>query len=112
MKELIARLIRDYGAATTLVFNGTNTYRHTRAFLRLVTSKSWQNMERMIPDCGEIPRGQFLYIGPPELMLNGGDFVVYDTRTFIVRRADAIVFRNDRLFVWGLCVETGEDAGW
>ncbi len=45
-------------------------------------------------------------------MLNGGDFVVYDTRTFIVRRADAIVFRNDRLFVWGLCVETGEDAGW
>ena len=64
-------------------------------------------MERMIPDCGEIPRGQFLYISSPELMLNGGDFVVYDTRTFIVRRADAIVFRNDRLFVWGLCVETG-----
>ena len=49
MKELIARLIRDYGAATTLVFNGTNTYRHTRAFLQLVTSKNWQNMERMIP---------------------------------------------------------------
>ena len=26
------RLIRDYGAATTLVFNGTNTYRHRAPF--------------------------------------------------------------------------------
>lgn len=105
MKELIARLISTYGNQMQIT---TGKVRHNvTAFLQLVTSKSWQNMERMIPTVGEIPRGQFLYLGPPELMLCGYDTILMDERQFIVRRADAILYRSERIFVWGLCVEGG-----
>ena len=112
MKELIARLIRDYGAATTLVFNGTNTYRHTRAFLQLVTSKSWQNMERMVDTGGIIPRGQYLFIAPPELASKPVECLIVGGRAYTVRRADTILYRNEQLFTWGLCVEGGDIDPW
>ncbi|MBE6927504.1 MAG: hypothetical protein E7467_03290 [Ruminococcaceae bacterium] len=105
MKELIGRLIDRYGS--TMQVTSGKTTKQIKAFLQLVTSKSWQNMERMIPTVGEIPRGQFLYLGPPEVLLSGYDTLLFDGRQFIIRRADAIVYRNERIFVWGLCVEGG-----
>ena len=105
MKKLIAGLIAQYGN-DVVITHGEEIYR-TKAFLQLVTSKSWQNMERMIPTIGEVPRGQFLYLGSPEIPLNGYDSIETDGRVFIVRRADAILYRSNRLFVWGLCVEGG-----
>ena len=105
MKELISELIAKYGSEV-LISHEKRNYR-TKAFLQLVTSKSWQNMERMIPTIGEVPRGQFLYLGPADTPLSGYDSIELDGRLFIVRRADAIVYRSDRIFIWGLCVEGG-----
>lgn len=105
MREVIARLIQTYGSAVTVVSDGVET--QTKAFLQLVTSKSWQNMERMIPSIGEVPRGQFLYLGPPDVPLNAYDRIKSDGRTFLVRRADAILYRSEQIFIWGLCVEGG-----
>lgn len=105
MKNLIASLIKTYG--NQVVITCGETVHETKAFLQLVTSKSWQNMERMIPTIGEVPRGQFLYLGPPDIPLSGYDSIEMDGRLFIVRRADAILYRSERLFIWGLCVEGG-----
>lgn len=65
MKRRIAALIRRYGSSVQAVFPDRTEI--VRAFLQPVTSRSWQNMDHMIPTGGEVPRGQFLYIGPPEL---------------------------------------------
>ncbi len=105
MKEVIARLIDAYGNDLTVTADGVET--QTRAFLQLVTSKSWQNMERMIPSVGEVPRGQYLYLGSPDIPLKAYDSIVMDGRSFLVRRADAILHQSERIFIWGLCVEGG-----
>lgn len=106
MKKLIERLIRNYGTDMEITTGGETV--ETRGFLQLVTSKSWQNMERMVSTGGEIPRGQFLYVGPPDLKLKGRDIICVGEHNYIVRRADAIIYRNQPLFIWGLCVEGGE----
>ena len=110
MKQRIRQLIEDYGSDAVITCDGTVT--NTRIFFQLVTSKSWQNMERMFCPGGEIPRGQFLFIAPPEIGVNRADLVFIDGRTFIVRRADAILYCGERLFIWGLCVEGGGADPW
>lgn len=110
MKEIIARLIRIYGNDVTITANRVQY--QTRAFMQLVTSKSWQNMERMIPSVSEVPRGQFLYLGPPDVALSGYDTIEMDGRIYIVRRADAIIYQSQRIFIWGLCVEGGSKDPW
>lgn len=87
MKRRIAALIRRYGSSVQAVFPDRTEI--VRAFLQPVTSRSWQNMDHMIPTGGEVPRGQFLYIGPPELDIRGAE-----------------------LFLWGLCVEGGREDPW
>ena len=45
-------------------------------------------------------------------MVGKPDILLADGRVFIVRRADAILYRNESLFIWGLCVEGGEADPW
>ena len=105
MKEIISRIIRNYGSTVKVV--GEDKTTEIRAFLQLVTSKSWQNMERMIPSGGQIKRGQFLYIGPAEVDVKDAVHLECNGRLFRVRRADVILFQDKPLFIWGLCVEGG-----
>lgn len=109
-EKTMSRLIRQFGSRIRRT-SGTSTAEYT-AILQPVTSKSWQNMERMIPNAGEIPRGQYLYIGPAAQALKNGDVIRFDSRDFIVRRADRVFFRDEALFVWGLCVEGGGKEPW
>ncbi len=110
MKRIISRLIQNYGSTVTVVGDTGNL--QVKAFLQLVTSKSWQNMERMIPAGGEIKRGQFLYIGPAEVSISQAQRLECGGRSFRVRRADAILYKDKPLFIWGLCVEGGPLDPW
>ncbi len=110
MKDLILKLINDYGTDAIVT---TGTIGHvTKVFFQLVTSKSWQNMERMVETGGVIPRGQYLFIAPPEVASMSVECLMVDGRAYTVRRADTIRYRNERLFTWGLCVEGGEMDPW
>ena len=109
MKKLISRLIDRYGTDLTIVTERGRVNR--KGFLQLVASKSWQNMERMLCTGGEIPRGQYLYIGDADLELKGRDVIMTGGKNYIVRRADFIVYRSEPIFVWGLCVEGGDIWG-
>ena len=110
MKELITRLINHYG--NDVIITANREEHQAKAFMQLVTSKSWQNMERMIPTIGEVARGQFLYLGPADVPLSGYDTIRMDGRIFIVRRADPIIYKSERIFIWGLCVEGGGEDSW
>lgn len=110
MKALIASLLTRYGCKTQVVFQ--NTAVSVSAFLQPITSKSWQNMERIIPTGGEVPHGQYLYIGPPDTDITLAEHIVSDGKIYLVRRADTIVFQDERLYVWGLCVEGGREDPW
>lgn len=110
MKALIDRLIEKYGTKASIT-SGTNLFQR-RIFFQLVTSKSWQNMERMVSCGGEIPRGQFLFIAPADCGIKNTDILRVNGRSFIVRRVDAIMLKDERLFLWGLCVEGGAQKLW
>lgn len=110
MKEQIAQMLKDFGSAVTVHFDGTEQV--VRAFLQPVTSRSWQNMERMIPVGGQIPRGQFLYIGPPEVDVTQASHLSLLGKNYIVRRVDSIIYRDEVLYFWGLLVEGGRDDPW
>lgn len=105
MRRTIERLIERNGTDVVIHTHGT-TYR-TRVLLQLVASKSWQNMERMIPTGGELLRGQFLLICPSAIPLEPADSIVLGKRTFQLRRVEPFRFRNREVFHWGLCVEGG-----
>ena len=110
MRGVIEAIIESYGSTVTAV-NGEGSASF-RAFLQLVTSKSWQNMERVFGPLGEIPRGQYLYIGPAAQDITGADYLRCHGTDYIVRRADPILVGDEALFVWGLCVRKGADDPW
>ena len=110
MREIIERIIADYGSTVTAAENGGE--RSFRAFLQPVTSKSWQNMERVFGPLGEIPRGQYLYIGPAEQDISGADHLRCGGVDYIVRRAEPILVGDEALYLWGLCVRKGADDPW
>lgn len=110
MREIIARIIRDYGSTVEAVQAERTTV--FRAFLQLVTSKSWQNMDRVIGPLGEIPRGQYLYLGPVEQPVAEADFLRCGGKEFLVRRADTLLFGDEPIYIWGLLVQKGGEDPW
>ena len=110
MREIIEAIIESYGSTVTAAYGGDSV--SFRAFLQLVTSKSWQNMERVFGPLGEIPRGQYLYIGPADRDIAAAEYLRCHGTDYIVRRADPILVGDEALFVWGLCVRKGADDPW
>ena len=110
MREIIEAIIRSYGSSVTAVNGGASVT--FRAFLQLVTSKSWQNMERVFGPLGEIPRGQYLYLGPAEEDISGAEYLRCAGVDYVVRRAEPIYVGDEALYIWGLCVRKGADDPW
>ena len=110
MREIIEGIIEGYGSAVTAVCGGESVT--FRAFLQLVTSKSWQNMERVFGPLGEIPRGQYLYLGPAAQDISQADHLRCGGVDYLVRRAEPILVGDEALYLWGLCVRKGADDPW
>lgn len=110
MKQSIADLLQRFGDAVTLSHSGqTQTF---RAFLRPVTSKSWQNMEHLFSELGRIEPGQYVYLGPAERTLAPGDELVCREAAYTVRKVESISAANRVLYRWALCVRKGWDDPW
>ena len=105
MRRTVERLIETYGSLVKIYTHGT-TYT-SKVLLQLVASKSWQNMERMIPTGGEVLRGQYLLICPSSIPVEAADTIVLGGRTFLLRRVEPFRYRDRDVFLWGLCVEGG-----
>ena len=105
MVDAVNQLIKQHGSPITLVRDGAQV--DFRGFLQHSGSKSWQNMERLIPTGGEVLRGQFLLICPSAIPIEAADTIVLGNRTFLLRRVEPFRFRDRNVFYWGLCVEGG-----
>ena len=81
-----------------------------RAVLEPVTSLSWQNMRRQMRALGQVPQGQFLYLG--EADISQVPLVRKGETLFAVRRCEEISLGGKRLFYWGLCVPAGKEEAW
>lgn len=110
MQGMLCKLIQRYGASMILMKNGEES--SIRAFLQESRSKSTENTHRQFLPVGELPRGRYVYIGPAVPMAEIGDLLIWQDRVFEVRQAEAIVFADQPIYCWGLCVERGGDSVW
>ena len=110
MERYIKEILAQYGAILTVCHGETQTA--CRGFLRPVTGKYWQNMEHVFSDIGQVPRGQYVYLGPPEVPLVQGDRVILEGTAYLVRRGECILLGDRCLYYWGLCIQEGTEDTW
>ncbi len=110
MGQMVAKILKTYGMALTLCHGGQNY--EIRAFFQPVRSKSWQYLEGNYSPLGEIPRGQYVYIGPVEPAAASGDTLSVGGKDYWLRRTELIRDANGPVYCWGMCVEKGGEDNW
>jgi hypothetical protein len=110
MKRLLNQVMGRWGSTVTLQRGGQEI--SYKAFLQETGSRNWQNMEKVFTPLGEVPRGQYLYLGPAEPKLQVEDVLLLDDRIFAVRRAETVYYADAPIYCWGLCVEKGGKDTW
>ena len=110
MRQMVDKILKTYGTAVKLS-HGADTY-EIFAFFQPVRSKSWQYLEGNYSPLGEIPRGQFVYIGPVEPEAEQGDTLTVGQKQYWLRRTELIRDGNGPVYCWGMCVEKGGEDHW
>jgi len=78
--------------------------------LEPTTSRSWQNMRRFITDLGELPQGQFEYVGDTDI--SAAEYLERDGKVYLPRRCEPIYLAGKCICYWGLAVPAGEESAW
>ena len=78
MQRKIELILNTYGVSITRKEEGA-TY---RGFFQPVRSKSWQYLEGNFSPLGEVPRGQYVYIGPREQEIAFGETLLVDKKEY------------------------------
>ncbi len=110
MVRMVGKILNTYGAAVTLRHEETD--HAIRAFFQPVRSKSWQYLDGDYSPLGEIPRGQYVYIGPVEPAAEAGDTLTVDGKSYWLRRTELVRDGNGPVYCWGMCVEKGGEDTW
>ena len=110
MQQMVEKILKTYGSSVALR-QGETTHA-VRAFFQPVRSKSWQYLEGNYSPLGEIPRGQYVYIGPAEPRAEAGDTLLVDGNAYWLRRTELVRDSEGPVYCWGLCVEKGGEDHW
>lgn len=109
MQQMIGKILNTYGVSITRKAAEEVTY---RGFFQPVRSKSWQYLEGNYSPLGEVPRGQYVYIGPAEQLLEVGDTLEVGGKDYMVRRVEPVYYAEEVAYYWGMCVEKGGEDTW
>ena len=109
MQQMIGKILNTYGVSVTRKTEEPVTY---RGFFQPVRSKSWQYLEGTYSPLGEIPRGQYVYIGPVNPIAEAGDQITVGEKQYWLRRCELIYDTSGPVYRWGMCVEKGGEDTW
>ena len=73
MKRMIDQILRQYGVSAEVEHEGKVV--RLRIFFQPSMSKSWDSMNPIVTPLGQLPGGQYLYIGPADQPIGQGDQV-------------------------------------
>ncbi len=110
MRRMAEGIFRQYGSTMHLTVDGNR--QQVRAFFQPVRSKSWQSMVNAATPLGEIPRGQYVYMGPAGVAVNIGDLLEIGGKQYLFRRVEPYYYGEEAVYLWGLCVEKGVNDTW
>ena len=109
MQQMIGKILNTYGVSVTWKKEEPVTY---RGIFQPVRSKSWQYLEGNYSPLGEVPRGQYVYIGPAERCVAFGDTLEVGGKDYMVRRVEPVYYGEEIAYYWGMCVEKGGEDTW
>ena len=107
---MVDKILRSYGM--TIALRREDKCCTVLGFFQPVRSKSWQYLEGNYSPLGEVPRGQYVYIGPAEPAAMAGDTLTVGGKDYWLRRAELISDRDGAVYCWGMCVEKGGADTW
>lgn len=107
---MIGKILHNYGIPAVVTHEGADVT--VRIFFQPSASKSWDSMNPIVGPLGQLPGGQYLYIGPAEQPITQGDRVEVDGGGYILRRCEAYRDSNGPVYWWGLCVREGGEDKW
>ena len=107
---MVGKILETYGIAAVL--HQEDVTFAIRVFFQPVRTKSWQYLEGNYSPLGEIPRGQYVYIGPVEPAAAAGDTLTVNGKNYWLRRTELILDANGPVYCWGICVEKGGEDTW
>ena len=110
MRRMVEKMLQQYG--TDMVLQRGSERKNVRGFLQAVNSTGWQSLESEATALGEISRGQYTYIGPVGTPVREGDTLTLGEKSYVLRRVEPYWYRNQQIYLWGLCVEKGVNDTW
>ena len=110
MRRMVDKILTQFGSDMVLQSGGST--KTVRGLLQAVNSISWQSLESEATLLGEISRGQYTYIGPVATPVREGDTLTLGDKTYLLRRVEPYWYRNQAIYLWGLCVEKGVNDTW
>lgn len=110
MRRMFGKILKQYGVEAVLEHDGKEI--PLRIFFQPSMSKSWDSMNPIVTPLGQLPGGQYLYIGPAEQPISQGDLVRVSSGSYVIRRAETYLDHNGPVYQWALCVRKGSDLQW
>lgn len=107
---MMDRILKQYGIAAVLEHDGKSI--PLRIFFQPSMSKSWDSMNPIVTPLGQLPGGQYLYIGPADQPLTQGDILKVGQSFYVIRRPETYLDRKGPVYQWALCVRKGGDKPW
>lgn len=105
MENTVAKLMASYGNTMTLIHGGEEI--SVKCFLQDTRSKGESYAQREYSPLGEVPRGMYLYLGPPDQPVTVGDSLIWRKRRFEFRRVQPMTVKDSVCYYWGQCLEMG-----
>ena len=110
MRRMIGKILHNYGIPAVVTHEGADVT--VRIFFQPSASKSWDSMNPIVGPLGQLPGGQYLYIGPAEQPISQGDQVDVNGESFIMRRVETYLDHSGPIYRWALCARKGSGEEW
>ena len=110
MRRMVDKILSQFGS--DMVLQSSSSTKPVRGLLQAVNASSGQSLESEATLLGEISRGQYTYIGPVATPVREGDTLTLGNKTYLLRRVEPYWYRNQAIYLWGLCVEKGVNDTW
>lgn len=110
MRKMVSTILRQHGSRIQLTHGGSTVT--VRGFFQPVRSRSWQSMVNQETPLGEFFRGQYIYIGPADVVASEGDILTVGDKSYFLRRVELYRYGDEPVYTWGMCVEKGVNDTW